>query len=334
MAASRAKWNVDPRRLPRRKRTRRCIRLRALARLRRARRGAGVSRLPARRTQAEGPVPHRRQGPASCGRSADRLRRGDLCRRRAAAGYQVRQRRPLPGPGRKPRAWDAEKAKAVEGSGWSRPSRRGWPCCGRHVAAFKGREALEADDPVGRGENAGVSSADVLARLSSRATRGRPGPLQPRGRRRGGARGRGARAGSQYSIRSRPTRRSSRCARSPTSARDAARSGRGRSIPTARRKTRRRRSDSGVGRHRSRRRCSGAVSAGRASRTSCWTPWNPPAPPKLRPGRLDAGRRPAARRLPLGDVSTDSVRVSTVGEAGVLETHGLRRRRIARLTGA
>jgi isoquinoline 1-oxidoreductase beta subunit len=74
--------------------------------------------------------------------------------------------------GGKPRAWNAEKARAVEGVRMVVPISSGLAVIGDDTwAAFKGREALEATIEWDEGENAGVSSADVLARLSSPAAR-------------------------------------------------------------------------------------------------------------------------------------------------------------------
>jgi len=73
-----------------------------------------------------------------------------------------------PVTGGKPRSWDAEKAKAVAGvrlvaaisSGLAVVADDTW-------SAFQGREALEPTIVWDEGENAGVSSAEFLARLSS-----------------------------------------------------------------------------------------------------------------------------------------------------------------------
>jgi isoquinoline 1-oxidoreductase subunit beta len=74
--------------------------------------------------------------------------------------------------GGKPRAWDAEKAKAVEGVRMVVPISSGLAVIADDTwAAFMGRDALEATIQWDEGENAGVSSADVLARLSGPAAR-------------------------------------------------------------------------------------------------------------------------------------------------------------------
>ncbi len=74
--------------------------------------------------------------------------------------------------GGKPRAWDAEKAKAIEGVRMVAPISSGLAVIADDTwAAFKGREALEATIQWDEGENAGVSSADMLARLSGPAAR-------------------------------------------------------------------------------------------------------------------------------------------------------------------
>ncbi|HSB36600.1 MAG TPA: molybdopterin cofactor-binding domain-containing protein, partial [Thermoanaerobaculia bacterium] len=74
--------------------------------------------------------------------------------------------------GGKPRSWNAEKAKAVPGvrlvaqisSGLAVVADDTW-------SAFRGREALEATIAWDEENNAGVSSADVLARLTQAASR-------------------------------------------------------------------------------------------------------------------------------------------------------------------
>ncbi len=70
--------------------------------------------------------------------------------------------------GGKPRSFDAEKAKAVAGVRLVAPISSGLAVVADDTwAALQGREALAPTIVWDEGENAGVSSADVLARLSS-----------------------------------------------------------------------------------------------------------------------------------------------------------------------